>query len=106
MRSVSVRRFRLAAAVIWVGGVAGMIVSSVRGNNNGWVLTCGAATAMASLIVLAVSSAARHDPIDVFEEADAERLEDQVRALVGGGADETAVRALVRDAMRAGRRRT
>jgi hypothetical protein len=102
---MSLHRFRQAAAVVWVAGIAGMIINSVRGNNNGWVITCGMATAVASLVVLAVSSATSRDRIDVFEEADAERLEDQVTALVGAGADETGVRSLVRDAMRAGRRR-
>jgi hypothetical protein len=41
----------------------------------------------------------------VFEEADAERLEDDVLALVDAGADEQAVRSLVRDAVRLGRGR-
>jgi hypothetical protein len=104
MESMSLHRFRQAAAVVWVAGIAGMIINSVRGNNNGWVITCGMATAVASLVVLAVSSATQQDRIDVFEEADAERLEGQVTALVDSGADEVAVRSLVRDAMRAGRR--
>ena len=104
MESMSLHRFRQAAAIIWVAGIAGMIINSVRGNNNGWVITCGMATAVASLVVLAVSSASFREPIDVFEEADAERLEGRVTTLVESGADETAVRSLVRDAMRAGRR--
>ncbi len=99
-----VRRFRQAAAVVWVAGIAGMIVNSVRGNNNGWVVTCGMVTAVASLIVLAVTATAHDVPIDVFEEAEAERLEGRVAELVNTGADETAVRTLVRDAMRVARR--
>jgi hypothetical protein len=93
------------AAVVWVAGIAGMIVSSIRGNNNGWVISCGLATALASLVLLSVSAAIRHDPVDVFDEVLAEQLDGGVNALVDAGADEDAVRALVRDAMRLGRRR-
>ena len=57
------------------------------------------------MALLSATAAARHEPIEVFEEADAERLEDQVCTLIDAGADEEAVRALVRDAMRLGRRR-
>jgi len=97
--------FRALAGVIWVGGIAGMIVSSINGNNNGWVATFGLATAAASVVLLAVSAATNRDRIDVFEEADAERLEAQISDVVSQGADEESVRALVRDAMRFGRRR-
>ena len=58
---------------MWVAGVAGMIISSVNGNNNGWVVTCGCATAVAALCVFAATAATRRDRIDVFEDADAER---------------------------------
>jgi hypothetical protein len=82
-----------------------MIVSSVNGNNNGWVASCGIVTAFASVCLLSATAAVRRDRIDVFEDADAERLEDRVQALVEAGADETEVRSLVRDAIRLGRRR-
>jgi Na+/melibiose symporter-like transporter len=75
MKAMSVRRFRTAAAVVWVAGIAGMIVNSIRGNNNGWVVTSGMATAIASIVVLAVTNATQHARVDVFEEADAERLD-------------------------------
>ena len=102
---MSVQRFRLVAAVVWVAGIAGMIVSSVNGNNNGWVVSCGLATALASIVLLAVTAATRRDVIDVFDEALAERLDGEVTRLVGAGADESEVRALVRDAIRLGRQR-
>jgi hypothetical protein len=92
------------AAVVWMAGTAGMVVSSIRGNNNGWVVTCGMATALASVVLLSVSAAIRHEPIDVFDEALAEQLDGDVNTLVEAGADEDAVRSLVRDAMRLGRR--
>jgi len=91
--------------VLWVSGIVGMIISSVNGNNNGWVATCGIITALATLCLLSATAATRREPLDVFDDAAAERLEDQVQTLVGQGADESAVRDLVRDAMRLGRRR-
>jgi len=97
--------FRTGAAVVWLAGIAGMIIGSVNGNNNGWVVTCGMATATASVVLLSATAATRRDRIDVFEEADAERLEEQDQSLVDAGADDTEVRSLVRDAMRLGRRR-
>ena len=97
--------FRGGAAVIWVSGIAGMIISSVNGNNNGWVVTCGCITAVASICLFSATAATRRDRIDVFEDADAERLEDRVQALVDAGADETAIRDLVRDALRLARTR-
>jgi hypothetical protein len=102
---MGVSPFRTGAAICWIVGIAGMIVSSIRGNNMGWVVSCGLLTAAASIILLAVTAATRRERIDVFEEADAERLEGDVQALIADGADEAAVRTLVRDAVRLGRGR-
>jgi hypothetical protein len=102
---VGIAPFRAGAAVCWVVGIAGMIVSSIRGNNMGWVVSSGMLTAAASVILISVTAATNRSRIEVFEEADAERLESQVASLVDSGADETAVRALVRDAVRLGRGR-
>ena len=90
---------------MWVSGIVGMIVSSVNGNNNGWVATCGVVTALATLSLLSATAATRRDRLDVFEEADAERLEEHVQQLVAQGADEQSVRSLVREALRLGRKR-
>lgn len=98
------RLIRAACIVVFVGGIAGMIVSSINGNNNGWVVTFGLATAVASLIVLATAASTRTERLDVFADADAERFEERIAALVGGGADEAELRRLVRDVMRAARR--
>lgn len=97
--------FRGGAAVLWVAGIAGMIASSINGNNNGWVVSFGCLSALGALVLFSATAAIRREPIDVFEEADAERLEDRVQSLVAAGADEGAVRDLLRDAMRLGRRR-
>ena len=105
MAVMSLQVFRGACAAVFVTGIVGMIVSSVNGNNNGWVVTFGLATALASVVLLSVSAATRRDRLDVFEEADAEQLEDRIGAVVADGADEAAVRELVRDAMRVARKR-
>ena len=97
--------FRVGAAVLWVSGIVGMIVTSINGNNNGWVVTFGCVTALASLCLFTATAAVRREPIDVFEDALAERLEEQVQGLVAQGADEETVRSLVRDALRLGRGR-
>ena len=90
--------------VVFVLGITGLIVSSIAGNNNGVVLTIGAAIAVAVLALLVTSAVTADRRIDAFVEADAERIEDQIVSLVRAGADETAVRSLVRDAIRLERR--
>ncbi len=105
MAAMSVRVFRAVTGIVFVGGIAGMIVSSINGNNNGWVVSFGMITALASVVLLSVSAATSKDRLDVFEEADAELLEERIGVLVGSGVDEVAVRELVRDAMRIARRR-
>ena len=85
---------RLGVIVVCVGGIAGMIVASVA-DNNAIALTFGliTAAAVACLIVAtAVTSAA-----PTGHDEDMERVEAMVRALVDEGADEVAIRALVRE---------
>ena len=91
-------------AVVFVAGIAGIIIASVNGNNAGVVLTIGLCIVLAAVALLTIGAVGGRDRIDVFDEADAERLEGQVAALVEAGADEASVRALVRDAMKLGRR--
>ena len=93
---------RIGCAVIFLGGLAGIIASSIAGNNEGFVLTFGSITAIAALILIAVSAVTNRTKIDVFTDADAEKLESQIVSLVEQGADETAVRALVREALNIG----
>ncbi|MCU1503251.1 MAG: hypothetical protein JWM12_2605 [Ilumatobacteraceae bacterium] len=93
---------RLCAAV-FVCGIAGIIVTSIVNNNNALVLTFGGGMTLAAVVLIAINSVTNRERIDAFAEADAEQLEARIDALVAGGADEIAVRALVRDAMRLGR---
>ena len=89
---------------VFVLGIAGLIISSIAGNNNGVVLTIGGCISAAALVLLTISAVTARDRIDAFVEADAERLEGRIAVLVASGADEVEVRALVRDAMRLERR--
>lgn len=85
---------------MFICGVAGLIISSIAGNNEGVVLTIGGCMSLAAVVLIAVSATTNRRRIDAFVEADAERLEQQIDALVAAGADEQQVRSLVRDALR------
>jgi Flp pilus assembly protein TadB len=93
-----------ACAAVFVAGVAGLIIASVNGNNAGYVLSIGLAMVLAAVALLTYGAVTAKDRLAPFDEAAAEQLEAQVGALVAGGAPEDRVRALVRDAMRIGRR--
>ncbi|MBK5331439.1 MAG: hypothetical protein JJD93_05675 [Ilumatobacteraceae bacterium] len=89
---------------VFVCGIAGLIISSIAGNNNGVVLTIGGAIVVAAIVLMAVNTVTVHERIDAFDDAAAEQLEAQVARLVEQGANETDVRTLVREARRSGRR--
>lgn len=93
------RVLRPACGIVFVSGIAGIIVTSINGNNAGWVLTIGMVTAVAALILIAVTAASPRPRIDVFDDVVAERVEQRIAALVAAGADEAEARALVRDAL-------
>ena len=93
------RLIRPVCAVVFVSGIAGIIVSSINGNNNGWVLFFGMLTALAAIVLISVTATSHRPRIDVFDDALAERVEQRVQALVARGADEQEARALVRDAV-------
>ncbi len=105
---MALRIIRIVVLVLCAGGIAGMIVASIAGNNNGWVVTFGLITA-ASVVMLMVFSAASRSAATAGtaapDEALAEQVEIRIQDLVETGADETAVRDLVRDAVQLGRRR-
>ena len=97
---------RLRALVIGLCacGIAGMIVSSVRGNNNGWVISFGFLTAVPALALLAVQAVLDAERGITVDESLAERVEHRVGQLRDAGADEQSLRQLVRDSVRLGRR--
>jgi hypothetical protein len=101
---VSKRLITRACVAVFICGVAGLIISSIAGNNNGVVLTIGGCIVLAAIVLMTVNTVTVTERIDVFDDAVAEQLEAQVSRLVEQGADEAEVRALVRDALRVGRR--
>jgi drug/metabolite transporter (DMT)-like permease len=94
---------RLCAAV-FVAGIVGIIIASVNGNNAGFILSIGLCIVLAAVALLTFGAVTAKGRVDAFDDADAEQLEAQVTALVATGAPEDQVRALVREAMRLGRR--
>jgi hypothetical protein len=101
---VAARLITRACIAVFVCGIAGLIITSIAGNNNGVVLTIGGFIVLAAIVLMTVNTVTVRDRIDAFDDADAEQLEAQVAHLVQQGADETDVRTLVRDARRSGRR--
>ncbi len=97
-------RLRALVLVLCACGIAGMIVSSVRGNNNGWVITFGFVTLLPAVSLLVTNIVLNAERGLGVDESLAERVETQVDRLRDGGADEQALRSLVRDAVRLGRR--
>ena len=97
------RNIRIVCIFTFVAGIAGMIISSVDGNNIGRVITFGIFSAIGAIVLLATTSIASGRRIDVFDDAAAEQLEQQISSLVAQGTDESSLRKLVRDAARFGR---
>lgn len=95
------RAVRSIVVVVCALGVAGMIVASVA-DAPGAALTFGLITvgAVACLIVATAVGAERTGGAGGVDEERAERLEGLISDLVAGGADEAAVRNLVREASR------
>ena len=102
---MALRLIKSVCIALFLAGIPSLIVSSIAGNNEGWVLTFGMVTAIAAIILMAVSASTNDRRLDAFDEVAAERLETRVRALVDAGADENEVRAVVRDAIDLGRGR-
>jgi hypothetical protein len=89
--------------VVFVAGIAGLIIASVNGNNAGYVLSIGLGMVLAAVALLTYGAVTAKDRLAPFDDAAAEQLEAQVAALVAVGAPEDQVRALERDAMRLSR---
>jgi len=95
----SLRLIRISCLILMLSGIPALIVSSIAGNNEGWVLTFGMISAVAAIILMAVSAATSTKRIDAFDDVVAERVEQRIRMLVEAGANETDVRNLVRESM-------
>ena len=99
MIPVALRIVRTACFALFLAGIPALIVSSIAGNNEGWVLTFGMITAVAAVVLIAVSASTTDRRLESFDEVAAEKVEARIVALVAGGADEDEVRALVRDSL-------
>jgi hypothetical protein len=104
------RLVRRVVLVVFVLGIAGMIMGSVA-DSNGATITFGLVTAVAALGLVLVTSVTPPGLLSkgrpAASEADerlASDLEDRITALVTDGADEDAVRKLVGRAVELGRR--
>lgn len=105
---MSPRRIRTLVIVVFVGGIAGMIVGSIQ-DNNGTAITFGLLTAAAAVGLLLVTSVGGTDAFakaPVFDDEAAAQLEIRIAALIAAGADEQSVRELVRESVRLGAART
>src|SRR5215218_507203 len=89
-----VRWVRRIVLLVFLGGIAGMIVGSIA-DNNGTAITFGLITAVAVLCLILVT-AVTNGPAATDPGEDVER---RIQALVDAGADETEVRALVQQAI-------
>ena len=104
--NTALRVIRTICIVIFVAGIAGMIVTSINGNNVGLVTTIGMTTAVAAIVLLTASTVAARRRLDVFDDALAERIETRIGEMTRSGTDEEALRRLVADAIDLGRRAT
>ena len=93
---------RRTVLVVFLGGIAGMVVGSIM-DNNGTAITFGIITAVAALALILTTALVSGQPADRFDDERAEAVEARIVQLGADGADESAVRDLVRDAVGLGR---
>lgn len=94
---------RLACAGTFVASIAGLIISSIAGNNAGWVITIGLVAVVAAIALIVASFVASSQRLPAFSEARAQEVENLVARLVSTGADESELRELVRASVQLGR---
>lgn len=94
MSAQAVRRFVIT---VCVAGIAGMIAGSVA-DNNGIAITAGIVTAIAVLCLMVATAVTGGATV-----GSGERVEELAGDLVADGADEAAVRDLIREAVKLGR---
>jgi hypothetical protein len=101
---VSPRWIRRIVIVVFVSGIAGMIVSSIA-DSTGGALTFGLVTAAAALGLILVAAVSPPSALGAGggDEEAAAALDEQIAVLIDSGADEHDVRELVRTAVRLGR---
>ncbi|MFM8857709.1 MAG: hypothetical protein ACKOI2_11020 [Actinomycetota bacterium] len=98
----SLRVIRIVCAASFVASIAGLIVSSIAGNNAGWVITIGLVAVIAAIVLMVASLVGSNVRLPEFSDARAEEVERIVTRLVASGADETEIRDLVRASVQLG----
>ena len=101
--NTALRVIRIVCVIVFVSGIAGLIISSIAGNNVGVVTTICLITSLAAVVLLTAYTVANRQRIDAFNDALAEQVEAQITSVVASGAKEETVRKLVRDAINLGR---
>ncbi|MCU0268646.1 MAG: hypothetical protein MUF83_08355 [Acidimicrobiales bacterium] len=104
MSPITIRRLVLA---VFVGGIIGMIVSSVNSSTGG-AITFGLITAAGAVALILVTSVAGSEAFSrggAVDEETALDVETRIRRLVEQGTDEAELRQLVRRATELGRGR-
>ena len=101
---MSVRALRRLVIGVCLGGIVGMIVSSIT-NHNAVALTFGIVTAMAILCSMVATTVTGQGTavVPAKVDVDAQAVEDHAGVLIEAGADEQSVRDLIRAAVRFGR---
>lgn len=114
--AVSTRAVRRVVMAVCAAGIAGMIVSSIN-DNNGAALTFGLVTTVAVVCLVVATAVTRPAGLAAPaggtgvgtagspDEIQGALVEGLVADLIRAGADEAAVRGLVREAVRLGRAR-
>jgi hypothetical protein len=100
----ALRIIRAVCIACFVGGIAGMIVFSLRDNTIGAVMTAGLIAAGAAIVLVAVTAVTQRAMPDDIVVARAEELQHHVSELVRNGTDEARLRRLVQQAIDLGRR--
>jgi hypothetical protein len=104
LRTVPAVTIRVAAMTVCGAGIVGMIIGSIA-DSNAVAVTFGLITAAAALCLIAISAVAPPRRSHAISEDDAEALEREIQGLIASGADEDAVRRLVRKALEVGQSR-
>jgi hypothetical protein len=100
--TVTARLVRRLVVAVCVAGIAGMIAGSIA-DNNAVAMTFGLVTAAAALCLIVTTAVVSGGSAPAVAGEQSARVEQLVDDLVATGADEGAVRRLVREAVRLGR---
>ena len=103
MNTPLVSGIRMTSAVVFVASIAGLIITSINGNNEGWVLTIGMVSAVTAIILIVTSAVSSTRRIPVFVDAEAEVIERHVKELIDEGVDEERLREIVKLSIKLGR---